>query len=106
MSKRGRPYRANLDVTKFLVSHAKSLCFSNEQLFLKAIDCTLDPLYDLLGEDCKEGCSKGTTGLDLMPGGDSITVGRGMPFGGSLASLTLEKPCIVLQISGKIKGST
>ena len=41
-----------------------------------------------------------------MPGGDSITVGQGMPFGGSLASLTLEKPCIVLQISGKIKGST
>ena len=101
VSKHGRPYRANLDVTKFLVLHAKLLCLSNEKLFLKAIDCALDPLYDLLREDCKEGCSIGTTGLDLMPGGDSITVGQGMPFRGSLASLTLEKPCIVLQNIGE-----
>ena len=71
------------------MSHAKSLCLLNENV--------LDPLYDLLGESCYQGCSLGTTGLDLMPGSDSITVGQGMPFGGSLASLTLEKPCIVLQ---------
>ena len=93
-------------MSKIFVSHAKSLCLSNEKLFLKAIDCVLDPLYDLLGESCYQGCSKWTTGLDLMPGSDSITVGQGMPFGGSLASLTLEKPRIVLQHSGEVKGST
>ena len=101
----GRPTRDNLDVAKFLVLNAKSLCSSNEELFVKSIDCVLNPVYKLFESD-KKGLSGGTTNDDLMPGCGSTTAGEGMPFGGSLASLISDKPASAKLKEGQPDGFT
>ena len=91
VSEVGGPTRDNLDVAKFLVSNAKTLSLSNDEMFVKSVECVLNPVYNLFGCN-KKGFSGGTTNDDLMPGCGSSTIGEGMPFGGSFASLISDVP--------------
>ena len=106
VSEVGVPTRDNLDVAKFLVSNAKMLSSSNEELFAKSVECVLNPVYTLFDRDNKKGYSGGTTNDDLMPGCGSSSTGEGMPFGGSFASLISDMPAPTKQKDGQQHGST